>query len=85
MSISKGINHYCVDCNQKIIQYKFFFPTEFTQGKYWIKNFQLDGKKLVPWIPEGLWRGELIFNDKNDKEFLVIHVLVRVERGSMMG
>lgn len=68
----------------KIIQ-MVFLSTEFTQGKYWIKNFQLDSNKLVPWIPEGLWRGEIVFYDKNDKEFLVIHALVRVEQSSMMG
>lgn len=55
------------------------------QGKYWIKNFQLDSKKTVPWAPEGLWRGEIFFYDPTDKEFLRIDATARVEQGSMLG
>lgn len=63
---------------------KFSFYT-FVQGKYWIKNFQLDSKKTVPWAPEGLWRGELFFYDPTDKEILHIDAIARVEQGSMIG
>lgn len=57
----------------------------FMQGKYWIKNFQLDSKKTVPWAPEGLWRSEIFFYDPTDKEFLRIDATARVEQGSMLG
>lgn len=54
------------------------------QGKYWVKNFQLDSKKTVPWAPEGLWRGEVFIFDPTDKEILQIDATARVE-GSVIG
>lgn len=55
------------------------------QGKYWVKNFLLDSKKLSHLVMPGLWRAENIFFDKNGEESLVIHTIARAEQGSLLG
>lgn len=54
-----------------------------SQGKYWIKNFQMSGDNLFPWAPEGLWRVEAIFANEADTATLAIHLYGTTENGKL--
>lgn len=61
-----------------------FFP-KILQGKYWLKNFQLDSKKVAPWAPEGLWRGDIVVFDQTGKELIFVQGIARTENGNKFG